>query len=694
LSEIKSCAPDLSGFGNPKGPSPRKTVNYHKRSISFRLRNLGIILSVCLFLLPQWAKAEKASLPTSGPTALVEVELADESKLADLVAFGRQAALALPVYTRLYPAQGKLALVLGASPELQQALSLRGYGVQVLDPDIREASYYLLSGDPAELRRAGDISRVLLVVGRQAVARVDPTQPNQLAGIGLRLTALVPKPLALPRQPSSAPEIPTVLTPNPLVQEMMAQISRPTLATLVGNLSGVSPVMIGNTLYTILTRYTYTDVPMTKATRYASEYFQSLGLSTSYFDYSFAGGTKRNVIAEQPGLTQANKIYLLIAHLDDTSYVNGNPNTFAPGADDNASGSAAVMHIASILKQYDFGCTLRYALVTGEEQGLYGSYAYATEVYNNGDNLKGVLNLDMLGYNTPGSNPRVELDTRQYSPQNAGDLAIANLFKDAVSAYSIQLTPYILQSGEQGSDHASFWDYGYPAILAIEDWNDHTPFYHRTGDQLSSLNMEYYTEFAKAAIATFAHMGCLLNNQISGTIEDSSSGAGISGASVEAWQNGNKIRSTTTQSDGTYQMPLSAGSYSIIVSALDHRTATFSNVSIILDQTTALDASLDGCITIKGTDFRVSTVSPDISQTVAFTATVSGGETPISYDWNFGDSGSASGANVTHAFGAQGTYPVTLSANNSCLAPQSAVSNVFVEMELIYLPTGMKNALP
>jgi PKD repeat protein len=141
-------------------------------------------------------------------------------------------------------------------------------------------------------------------------------------------------------------------------------------------------------------------------------------------------------------------------------------------------------------------------------------------------------------------------------------------------------------------------------------------------------------------------------------------------------------------------MPLSAGSYSIIVSALDHRTATFSNVSIILDQTTALDASLDGCITIKGTDIQVSTVSPDISQTVAFTATVSGGETPISYTWNFGDSSSASGANVTHAFGAQGTYPVTLIANNSCLAPQSAVSNVFVEMELIYLPIGMKNAIP
>ena len=153
----------------------------------------------------------------------------------------------------------------------------------MLDPDIQGASYYLLSGDPADLLRAGDMTRVLLVEDRQAIARVDPAQLDQLAGLGLRLTPLVPKPLALPRQTSRASELPTVLTPNPLVQEMIAQVSTSTLSTFVGNLSGVSPVMIGNTLYTIATRYTYTDVPMTKATRYAYEYF---AVSGSFYQLS------------------------------------------------------------------------------------------------------------------------------------------------------------------------------------------------------------------------------------------------------------------------------------------------------------------------------------------------------------------------------------------------------------------------
>jgi hypothetical protein len=296
----------------------------------------------------------------------------------------------------------------------------------------------------------------------------------------------------------------------------------------------------------------------------------------------------------------------------------------------------------------------------------------------------------MLGYNTPGSSPTIELDTRRYSPGNDGDLAIANLFADAISAYSIQLTPRILKSSAGNSDHASFWYYGYPAILAIEDWNDHTPFYHRKGDTLSALNMSYYTEFVKAAIATFAHMGCLLDSRLSGAVTDSMSSLGIAGATVEAWQNGVKVRSATTQSDGSYSLPLSTGNYTVTVSAYDHRSANFPGITINLDQNTALNAALIGCSFVKGTDFQVSTVFPTIGQTVLFTATVSGGETPISYTWNFGDS-SSSGVTASHSYSAQGTYPVVLTTDNTCQAPQTSSTPIFVDMQLYYLPVQMKN---
>ncbi len=197
--------------------------------------------------------------------------------------------------------------------------------------------------------------------------------------------------------------------------------------------------MIGGAPYTIATRYTYTTEPIQKATQYAYEHFDALGLPVQYHTYNLSG-MKRNVIAEQPGLSQPERIFMVTAHLDDTSQ---SPYTLAPGADDNGSGSTGVLIAADILSQFDFDCTIRYALFTGEEQGLVGSYYYAQDAYANGDDIEGVLNLDMIAYNSD-LYPQIELHTR---PGNPSDLAIANLFSDVVDAYNLNLVPEIVQDG-------------------------------------------------------------------------------------------------------------------------------------------------------------------------------------------------------------------------------------------------------
>ena len=76
--------------------------------------------------------------------------------------------------------------------------------------------------------------------------------------------------------------------------------------------------------------------------------------------------------------------------------------TTAPGADDNASGTAAVIEAARIFSQYDFPFTIIYALWDEEEQGLIGSEYYATQAANAGDSILGVINLDMIGYDGNG----------------------------------------------------------------------------------------------------------------------------------------------------------------------------------------------------------------------------------------------------------------------------------------------------
>lgn len=320
------------------------------------------------------------------------------------------------------------------------------------------------------------------------------------------------QPLSDPQAPHSpeqllpAREAPAI-TPDPAVQAMLAQAQSSGLYDLAAGLSGAQAVTIGGAPFWLTTRYTRADSYIEKATQYAYEQFQALGLAVSYHNWNDNGETRRNVAAEQAG-ADANCVYLLTAHLDSLSPAASRA-TDAPGADDNASGSAGVLTAARILSQYEFVCTLRYVLFTGEEQGLLGSEAYAAAMAaataGQSDPIRGVINLDMIGYNTPGSAATIEIDVRSGASGNA-DRALSDMLVDVITAYGIGLTPLVYASDEDGSDHASFWNAGYPAILAIEDWDDHTPHYHQTSDRVDTLNMGYFTSFVKAATAAMAHL--------------------------------------------------------------------------------------------------------------------------------------------------------------------------------------------
>ena len=567
-----------------------------------------------------------------------------------------------------------------ADESQQRELAQSGYPISILDPAPQEASYYLLYGTPEELSRAEGVVPPLLVDGRQAVIRATPEQVGRLDELGVRSLLLVPHTIVYTPQPAEL-LLPAAITPSPVVQTMIDQLSSDTLYDYVGKLSGEQPVYFGGLPYTIATRYTPTGQPIQRATRFVYEHFQSIGLPVGYDYYNLPGWNleKRNVVAQQTGEGHPGRIFLLTAHLD--SYSN-DPNNLAPGADDNASGSAAVMAIADILSQYHFDCTLRYVLFTGEEQGLRGSVAYANDIVALGENLQGVLNLDMVGYNTPNTASTIELHTQVGN----GGTAIATLFSDAVAAYNINLTPQIIPNGLRFSDHAPFWDRGYPAILAIEDWDDHTPDYHRTTDRLNTLHMSYYTRFAKAALGTFAHMGCLLDGELNGTVSDAISGSPLAGARVEARQNGTPQAVRQTAADGSYHSVLKSGSYTVLFSAPEHRTETVNNVQVAPVDGTTLNRGLQPCDTVDQVSFTTSPSTAPVGQPITFTASVGGGALPVSYSWDFGDGSTGSGAQVTHAFAEQGLHPVTLSADNTCLFPVTARRVALVGDRFFFFP--------
>jgi len=307
-----------------------------------------------------------------------------------------------------------------------------------------------------------------------------------------------PASLTARSQPASQP---LTSLPDPVVQAMLNQVQSSTLAAYVSGLSGQTSVTIGGAPFTLVTRSSTSTGTIQKATQYVYEHFQALGLAASYAPWQSSGIQGRNVVADQPG-SDPTCLYLLTAHLDDTS---ASPNSLAPGADDNASGVAGVLVAARILSQSHFICSLRYVLFTGEEQGLLGSDVYAQAAAQRGDPIQGVLNLDMIAYNTPGSPATIEMDIRSGLAGNP-DRVLTTLVTGVIQAYQLDLTPLVYALDDDGSDQYSFWTAGFPAVEVIEDWDDHSPYYHQTSDTLSTLNLPYFTRYVKAMVGAMAHL--------------------------------------------------------------------------------------------------------------------------------------------------------------------------------------------
>jgi Peptidase family M28 len=380
------------------------------------------------------------------------------------------------------------------------------FAVQTLDPDTTGAAYYLAYPATARGRpRWADHGRLLLDEGVRVLLRATPDEAERLAEAGSDLVRITLETMAIPPAATSPVEAPEVLTPSPAIQEMIDQVNTTTVHDYTAQLSGEAPVIVGGQPYTILTRHTNSGIPIQKATQFIGEHLATLGYTVEYHEWS--GATNPNVIGQRTGRANPADIFLIGGHLDDLPS-SGN----APGADDNASGSVAALVMADIASQYTWGCTLRFAFWTGEEQGLMGSNAYAARAKAQGENIRGYLNLDMISYNSAA--PReLNLFARSSVP---GSENIADLFVDVVSAYGLNLAPvkYVNNATGDRSDNATFWKQGYPAILAIEDYNgDFNPTYHSFNDRLALADLNYYTEFVKAAMGTFAHMtGCLISS--------------------------------------------------------------------------------------------------------------------------------------------------------------------------------------
>jgi len=235
------------------------------------------------------------------------------------------------------------------------------------------------------------------------------------------------------------------------------------------------------------------------AANWVAERFSAYGCDSVYLQYHTTGFAP-NVIGIKQGVLYPDSIYAVICgHVDATSYLQP---IIAPGADDNASGVAAVIEAIRVTQDYQFEHAIRFIAFTGEEQGLYGSEYYAQLARTHGDSILGVLNADMIAY-VDVQPESLEVFAKTSNPPCE---PFADFFIAAADTYTTLLTSKRMTTSMVYSDHAPFWDQGYLALCSIEDFYVTNPYYHTPGDTIGAgfNDLPFCTEVTKAEIAALA----------------------------------------------------------------------------------------------------------------------------------------------------------------------------------------------
>lgn len=222
--------------------------------------------------------------------------------------------------------------------------------------------------------------------------------------------------------------------------------------------------------------------------------FQQAGYADVVLDYFiYDTTTQSNVVATIRGSDTTLGEIVIGAHYDSQSF---NP-FFAPGADDNASGTSAVLEIARVLKASSYAPrrTLRLIAFGAEEMGLKGSEWYASRLVYSQRTISFMINFDMIGTRYADS-PDRDVNIVWY------DGAYAEALQDStlIGQYT-NLTPVLTTKHRFNSDSWSFAQRGIKSVFHIE--SDFSQVYHSPNDSVHRLDLEYATENVKAGLALY-----------------------------------------------------------------------------------------------------------------------------------------------------------------------------------------------
>ncbi len=342
--------------------------------------------------------------------------------------------------------------------------------------------------------------RTSVIIERNGVLLLkvnDTVDTGIFAAAGYEVKVIPIRPI---RKPRSTLQPKVSRAAQSLIQSMVDQVSLTNYQALLNDL-----VAFGD-------RYSCAPGHGANAATYIYNKFSSYGFTN--IRYQSFDSCSDNVIAKKTGSINPDRVWVIGAHYDSYAQTN------APGADDNGSGTGAVLEIARILNQYNLEDTIEFALFASEELGLFGSEAYAAAADSANTNIVGMINLDMIGYEKPGY--PADLDV----VADSASMWLETIAFQAIDDY----IPGTLKKDNElpsgaGSDHEPFNEHGYSAIMFFEDEPNYSPYIHSANDTIPlSLNSwPLAMNFTKAALATLATCAIPLDIYLTAhTIDDSS----------------------------------------------------------------------------------------------------------------------------------------------------------------------------
>ncbi|MBZ5560222.1 MAG: M20/M25/M40 family metallo-hydrolase [Acidobacteriia bacterium] len=228
-----------------------------------------------------------------------------------------------------------------------------------------------------------------------------------------------------------------------------------------------------------------------KASEFLFNTYSSFGYTPEYqwFEPRNAfGGKTANVVATLRGTENPDLVYVVSSHYDSVEA--------GPGADDDTSGTAALLEAARVMAAHPMPATIVFASMTGEEGGLLGSREFARRAVESKMHVTGVLNNDMIGW----MNDQRMDNTIRYSNPGIRDIqhAAAFLFTKLITYDALYW---------KGTDAASFYDVYGDIIGGIGSYPVlGSPHYHQSTDLLEHENHQLITETSKTTVATIMLM--------------------------------------------------------------------------------------------------------------------------------------------------------------------------------------------